>query len=422
MPWSDAALYTSGVALSIAISSLNSLGMGLQKRAHLATGGGDAAALGGGASAGPYWRQRGWLLGLVCLGAAALCSLGNYALLGQSRASAMAALTIVTNLLMAHFMLHEPLSWWDGAAGAIISAGIVVSVVCGSAGGGPASYSSLDEVVAVLQREAVYGVSGGALLFVGLCELTVRRLAASGAGRSHAQRKVECILRGVMAGAFSGATGFFAKGFIVSAQAMASDGGAGDLASPYFYLFALGLPGSIFMQLRSLSGALRAFGALEIVPIYQCCIVTFGVMFGWVYWQENAELPAVNEGLFALGCLISISGVLVLSLKGGALARGGNADSDRSSLLAVGAKAGPAAAGEEEERGSGGRARGDSLSTGVEIMGLLDGAEAARAYYFMRGGATAGSAARSGMSALSYAAVLDASAVGQTRRGPALSM
>jgi hypothetical protein len=101
---SSVQLYAAGVALSVCISAANSLGMGLQKRAHrrlqaLPEAGRPAAS-----------SDAGWRAGLAFLGCGAIGSLGNYALLGQARASAMAGITVVSNAAMAHYMLGEQLS------------------------------------------------------------------------------------------------------------------------------------------------------------------------------------------------------------------------------------------------------------------------------------------------------------------------
>ena len=148
-----ATTYAAGVALSICISSSNSFGMGLQKRAHRRL-----LALPKAQRSAPA-ADAGWRLGLVFLALGAVGSLGNYALLGQARASAMAAITIVTNAAMARLMLGERLRAIDALVAALVIAGIATSVTFGAGATGSAPTATLDELLAVVnprdQRELV---------------------------------------------------------------------------------------------------------------------------------------------------------------------------------------------------------------------------------------------------------------------------
>ena len=263
---SDAGTYAAGILLSCLISSLNSAGMGLQKRVH-------RVVAAGGGSGIKYWQHRQWQVGLVCLAAGAIGSLGNYALLGQSRASAMASLTIVTNAIMSVWFLGERFTRVDAAVSVTVGTGIIIAVTFGSAAGG-AERNTLDDLVAVLNRDVVYATAGTTFAVVVGCELAVRWLSRlPAATRSHASEKAELFLRSFMAGIFSGSTGFFAKAVVACVESMASNGSAADMGRWQFWLFLVGLPTSIVLQLRGLNGGLRRFDALAVVPIYQGCIV-----------------------------------------------------------------------------------------------------------------------------------------------------
>ena len=64
-----------------------------------------------------------------------------------------------------------------------------------------------------------------------------------------------------------------------------------------------------------MSQALRRFDALEVVPVYQSCIVIVGVSWGWLFYAENNGLSPLSTGLFVLGCSLSIVGIAVLSMR-----------------------------------------------------------------------------------------------------------
>ena len=251
---SSVQLYAAGVALSVCISAANSLGMGLQKRAHrrlqaLPEAGRPAAS-----------SDAGWRAGLAFLGCGAVGSLGNYALLGQARASAMAGITVVSNAAMAHYMLGEQLSAVDALVAALVIAGIATSVTFGAGATGSTPVATLDQLLAVLNRDATVEVAAPitALLALG-CELGARALkarrdaadaaeaadatevpkaaaAARRPPRELALRRVEAFMRALLCGCFSGLTGFCAKAVTCCVSSMVTERSADDLRRGEFWV------------------------------------------------------------------------------------------------------------------------------------------------------------------------------------------
>ena len=260
---SSVQLYAAGVALSVCISAANSFGMGLQKRAHkrllaLPAAGRPAAV-----------SDRGWRLGLAFLALGAVGSLGNYALLGQARASAMAGITVVSNAIMAHFMLSEQIAKIDLLVAALVIAGIATSVTFGAGATGVTPVATLDQLLAVLNRDATVEVAAPlvALLALG-CELGARALkarreaadaaaglsvaadAAAGEGEKPAPaarlqpreegertlRRVEAFMRAVLCGCFSGLTGFCAKAVTCCVSSMIAERSTDDLRRGEFWV------------------------------------------------------------------------------------------------------------------------------------------------------------------------------------------
>lgn len=302
----ETSAYVSGVFLAILTACVNSCGMGLQKRVHL-----DLAELPVGAPR-PYWRDRRWVWGLVCMGLASCLVLVNYALLGQARASAMSSLTIVSNAVMAKYYLHESLNFIDVAATALIIAGILVAVIFGAQGGGSTN-EDFATLLEGLSNDTVYVASA---LVVVLTLLLLSFVRYSERIPLIKLRSAECFARALLAGIFSGSTGFFAKAVTYALRAsVAANDPWGSVGNGFFYIFLVGLPLSIFMQLKTLNEGLRAFDAIEIVPIYQASIVCVGVSWGWTFYQENKSLDQNHESMFAFGCVISVCGISLLSFK-----------------------------------------------------------------------------------------------------------
>ena len=314
MPSNSTDAYIAAVFISIIVACCNSTGMGLQKRVHLELASAPPAA---GKRRSAYWRDPRWAVGLVCMFLASMLVLVNYSLLDQSRASAFSSLTIVSNAVMAKFYLKESFTRYDAASAALILTGVVICGIYGATASSGAP-STLDELWAQLSRTTVYIASPlVALLSLALYTLVRHSEAQTMLGRrSHRLRKLECFARAFLAGIFSGSTGFFAKAVVCGvSDSLRTKLLAGSLANPKFYLFLAGLPCSIFCQLKTLNEGLRAFDTMELVPIYQASVVAVGVSWGWIFYEENKDLSYGVEGFFLLGCVISVTGIAVLSFK-----------------------------------------------------------------------------------------------------------
>lgn len=305
--------------MAIATACANSAGMGLQKRVHL-----DEV----GAPSRKYWRDPRWLAGLACIALASVLVLVNYSLLGQSRAAAMSSLTIVTNAIMAHYYLHEAFGGWDAAATLIISTGIVIAVVGGSSEGGQPQ-TTFDALLKGLDNTTVYATAGSivalAITLQALILYLERRRATL---HSHVAAQVECVSRALLAGIFSGSTGFFAKGVVVAISNPKS-------ANGYVAIFIVGLPLAIFGQLKTLNNGLRAFDAVVIVPLYQAAVVICGVVYGMVFFGEGDTLTDRDEAVFAVGCALSVVGIALLTCKGSGKQATGGRSTEATGLLAA---------------------------------------------------------------------------------------
>lgn len=338
--------YAAGVSLALVCSFLNATGLALQKRTHRALEGYPKGAR-------PYYKEKQWLAGIVCMAIASVASLLNFGLLGayrcvcavaepytacclvlvlpfasclllahsslfcpagQARASAFASITLVNNAILAHFALGEKFTRIDAISTATVAVGITIAIVFGSAGGGAVT-ANLDEILSLLHREEVYIVAPiiGSM-FIG-CEMYIRHAERLGKLKHHYQARLECFCRAFLAGLCSGTTGLTAKCVVVSCTDMASSGDVSTLKRYEFWLMLLALPVSLVLQVRALNGGLRFFAALELIPIYQASIVVIGVVFGWVFYAEDDALPTLNAAIFAVGCSVSILGISFMACK-----------------------------------------------------------------------------------------------------------
>jgi len=233
---------------------------------------------------------------------------------------------------MAKYYLKEALTRLDAAAATCILSGVVICAIFGKSA--PAGEpQTLDEIWQELSRNTVYAVSPLIFLLV-VALLVFIRYSELRASSGHIRSRLECFARALLAGIFSGSTGFFAKAVVCSISDTVRRGSlSGSLGDLRFYVFIIGLPFSIFFQIKSLNDGLRAFDAVEIVPIYQACIVGVGVSWGWLFYEENKNLAKQDEYYFALGVLICVGGIAILSCKKPGSGKTANGSSENEPLL-----------------------------------------------------------------------------------------
>lgn len=129
-------------------------------------------------------------------------------------------------------------------------------------------------------------------------------------------RRAECFARCVLAGIFSGTTGLASKFVVVGLIQAGKENNAMTIVGRWeWWILLICLPLSLVGQLRALNSALAIFDALEAVPIYQSSIALVGLVFGWVFLGEAEGASTKSLTVFAIGCAVSCSGVLLLMFK-----------------------------------------------------------------------------------------------------------
>ena len=91
------------------------------------------------------------------------------------------------------------------------------------------------------------------------------------------------------------------------------------------YLIVIGIPVGLVGNLSYLNKALAMFDALQVVPIYQTYWMIAGTLGGFVYFDELIEMDALAKGMFFLGAVISLIGIVTLS---SSASLGGGAEGD----------------------------------------------------------------------------------------------
>merc|ERR1712241_204414 len=94
---------------------------------------------------------------------------------------------------------------------------------------------------------------------------------------------------------------------------------ATNLGDPLSYVVVALWPTCMLSMEYFRQKALSLFGAIYVVPLFEVLCITLTSIIGMVYFEEYIGWKALNVGIYVLGILVVITGVLVLSLDVGAL-------------------------------------------------------------------------------------------------------
>lgn len=174
----------------------------------------------------------------------------------------------------------------------------------------------VDSIIEVMDRDAVWfgSLIIGAIMALCLYFIYQKRDAEVSL-LSPKEKWALCGAKAFTSGLFSGTTGFCTKSTIEIVNTAFAHQRWGEFERWQFWIIALSLPLSLMCQIGFLNSALRQFDAMMVVPIYQSMIVLAGVGFGWLYFNEASGQPPMSIAMFLIGCMITVTGILLLALK-----------------------------------------------------------------------------------------------------------
>jgi drug/metabolite transporter (DMT)-like permease len=288
-----------GIYLALAGNVLISVALNLQKYAHnvnVAESGGKRAY-----TSLPYW----WL-GMIVMAAGETGNFVAYAYAPATVVAPLGAVSVISNCLLAHYVLKERLCVRNllGVALAIIGAVIIVTYA-------PSSDRQLTMDVLVS-----YMSETGFLVFVAvICSGIVGLYCLSDAIKKRyvVVYTLICSLTGAL-------TVMCIKG--VSTALVLTLQGQNQFNQVLPWAMIAVVVFTLIMQLRYLNLAMMHFGASEVVPVYYvlftfCSIVAGLVLFKEYHQHCPPENPAcLNTIFFLAGCAVTFSGVYMITLAG----------------------------------------------------------------------------------------------------------
>ena len=265
----------------------------------------------------PVYLQWKWVLGLVLLITGSLVDFVAYGLAPQSLLTPLAALVLVWNILVAKCFGEQP-GRREIVSVFIIFSGTTLTVAF--ADHYTPSYS-MEDVRKLYHAPRMVAYSFFVPLIIGAHLYALRYIRKHNVINDNAlseksrmfYSRIECACYAGTAGIVGGHAILFAK----QAMELMKSWGAGDNVWVYYemYLIIIGVIVGLFGNVSFLNTALRYYDALQVIPIYQTYWIIFGTASGLVFFDEIGEMTSVQILFFLLGCIISLSGVLVLSLR-----------------------------------------------------------------------------------------------------------
>ncbi|CEG37865.1 hypothetical protein L917_09847 [Plasmopara halstedii] len=261
-----------------------------------------------------YFRQPFWVIGLLLVIGGSILDFVALGFLPQSLATPVGGSTMVANVVFASMFLKEKFTRSDAIGTTLVLLGIII--VATFAEKESACYT-IHELVA-LYREPIFAVYASVItLSCSILYLLTRKMehTLKHKGRSSREykrfRKFHPVTYPALSGMFGAQSILFAK----STAELIKTTFDGDNQFVTFgaYAITLSMFVCVFMQIHWLAHGLQTFDAVFVVPVFQCFFISISIFGGGVYFKEFAKMSSLALGMFSLGSVITISGVVKLA-------------------------------------------------------------------------------------------------------------
>lgn len=242
-----------------------------------------------------YLKSPYWWAGIVLM---TIGEAGNFLAYGFAPASIVSPLGVValiSNCIIAPFMLKERFRWRD-AAGVVVAVGGAVTVVLSANDNNPKL--GPDEIWELIKRwefETYLGVTVGVIVLLMV------------ASNRYGEKNILIDLG--LVGLFGGFTALSTKGV----ASLLSYTLWRVITFPVFYLLVAILIGTAVMQIKYINRALQRFDATQVIPV-QFVMFTLSVILGSAILYRDFERTSGDDaGKFVGGCALTFSGVWLIT-------------------------------------------------------------------------------------------------------------
>ncbi|KAH7357447.1 magnesium transporter NIPA-domain-containing protein [Pyrenochaeta sp. MPI-SDFR-AT-0127] len=242
-----------------------------------------------------YLKSPYWWLGIILM---TIGEAGNFLAYGFAPASIVSPLGVValiSNCIIAPFMLKEPFRKRD-ILGVIIAVGGAVTVVLSAKASNPKL--GPDEIWDLIRRwefETYLGITVGVIVILMV------------ASNRYGEKNILIDLG--LVGLFGGYTALSTKGV----SSLLSYTLWRAITFPVFYLLVAILVGTAIMQIKYVNRALQRFDATQVIPV-QFVLFTLSVIGGSaVLYRDFERTSGEDAGKFVGGCALTFFGVWLIT-------------------------------------------------------------------------------------------------------------
>eukprot|EP00980_Cylindrotheca_fusiformis_P024045 scaffold11455_cov94-Cylindrotheca_fusiformis.AAC.1 len=300
-----------GVSLSLCGSLCSALGLACQRLSHKKN------------QLLPPEQQvrssRQWLnlLGIFLLFVESLFDLASFGFAPASILSCMGAMTLVFNMILAPALCGESVSYRDAGVNGIVFTGTIISIWFGP---DASPDYTLPELMSLFlaKRFIIYAVLLISWLVALFYTWHMLKDPANPKGRFQkwdllTRTRILRFTYPALAGSIGGNTAVFAKASIELVKTTIKGDNQFIYGGTYLMIFLMVV--CVLGQLKFLNGGLKRYESLFVVPVYQVFWIGMGVMGALFYFNEVDNTPPRDLGLFFLGAIISVFGILLHSTR-----------------------------------------------------------------------------------------------------------
>lgn len=295
-----------GVVVGLVSTSVQSLGLTLQRKSHLLEdekGPHDVRR--------PPHRRRRWQLGMAMFVVANVFGSSiQISTLPLPVLSTLQAAGLVFNSLCASLILDEPFTRWSLWGTLLVSTGAVLIGIFGAI---PSPAHSLRELLDLLGRwQFIVWMALQAVLVVSMAVVVELVNYLSNMSQNSRFRFVRGLTYGCISGILSAHSLLFAKSAVELILRTIADGDNQFVHWQSWFL-VLALVTLALSQLYYLHRGLKLVSTSVLYPLVFCIYNIIAILDGLIYFDQTNLITPLQGGLIAVGTVILLSGVLALS-------------------------------------------------------------------------------------------------------------
>ncbi|KAF3064990.1 hypothetical protein GL218_02089 [Daldinia childiae] len=297
---------TIGILVGLISTSVQSLGLTLQRKSHMLED--EKYPL---EFQRPAYRRRRWQLGMgMFIFSNIVGSTIQISTLPLPVLSTLQAAGLVFNSVCASLILGEPFTRWSFYGTALVTTGAALIAIFGAI---PSPAHSLPELLDLLGRwPFILWMSLQGVLVISMAVVIDLVNHLSSLSQNSRFRLARGLVFGCISGILSAHSLLFAKSAVELVIRTIADGD-NQFVHWESWMLVLGLVSLALSQLYYLHRGLKLISTSVLYPLVFCIYNIIAILDGLIYFRQTDLITPLHGGLIALGTAILLSGVLALS-------------------------------------------------------------------------------------------------------------